>query len=138
MLKLHLEIIHSHDMDPHCMFGGCVLYLTLRGIDLLCISRSYVLFLVAVIHGSIVYHYYPLRGYHHRSAVYWSAAMIGLDKFGYWSYMSVSLFSFVSNRKICKLFHLSPSSSFILWGAFYCTWKSHTVFQPSKEFHVSY
>ena len=59
MLRLRLEIIKSHDMDPHCMFGGCVLYLKLGGIDLLCIPRRYVLLLVVDIHGSTVYYWYP-------------------------------------------------------------------------------
>ena len=38
------------------MFGGCVLYLWLKDMDLLCIIRSYVLPPVAVVHGYTVYH----------------------------------------------------------------------------------
>ena len=41
MLRLRLEIIQSPDTDPHCMFGGCVLYLRLGDMDLLCMFRSY-------------------------------------------------------------------------------------------------
>ena len=56
MLSLHLEIIYSHDMDPHCMFGGCVPYLRLGDMDLLCMFYSYVLPPISVVHGSTVYH----------------------------------------------------------------------------------
>ena len=86
------------------MFGGCVPYLRLRDMDLLCMFRSYVIPPIAIIHGSTVYYCYPWHGHHHRSIVYWSANMIGLHKFIYWSCMSLSLFASVSDEKLANYF----------------------------------
>ena len=97
------------------MFGGCVLDLRLKVMDLLCILRNYVLPHIAFFHGSTLYHWYPWCGHHHRSVVYWSTTMIGLDKVNYWSYMILSLFSPVINRKLANYFtyHFLLASYFL-------------------------
>ena len=91
-------------MDLHCMFGGCVSYLRLKAMDLLCVFHSYVLPPISIIHRSTLYYWYPWCGHYHRSIVYWSAAMISLDKVSYWSCMILSLFAFVLDRKLANYF----------------------------------